>query len=673
MRAGNATAATHNLSAQMNVRRIALVLFLAALPAVAQTVQGGPDDRQLTDPKTITSAANPAARPVPINDLYYTRHTGGGAWSPDGNSVVFTTDLGGRLNLWKVSVAGGWPIQLSQADDPQESAAWSPDGQWIVYQQDHQGNELADLYAVPAAGGTAINLTNTAEISETSPYWSPDGKLIAVGYKPKTAPVTDIAIFDWQTRRVRNLTQEKTPDHIWNFGAWGPDDSVIYATRTNAGFTDSDIYRVNVSSGAAENLTPHQGQVLYTVSSVSPDGRTLLIGSNEKGGYNNVALLDIATKKLTWATETKWEATPGDFSRDGRSFTYVINEDGRIDAFLADTATRQGQKLAVPQGLNIYESSPTAFSPNGRALLLSHQSAREPADLWIYDIAARRPRQLTLSTMASVNPQSIPASQIVHYKSFDGKIISAFLWMPFNLKRDGTNPAIVIPHGGPTGQVDDSFNRTAAALATRGYICLAPNVRGSTGYGIAFQKANYQDLGGGDLQDEVYGVRLLTGTGYVDAKKVGITGGSYGGFMTLMAIGKTPDLWAAAVELYGIIDWYTMLQHSDPFLQQYERSLLGDPQRDRAAYENASPIKYIRNERAPLLVLQGDHDIRVPKEEAEQVVAILKQQGKVVDVHYYPDEGHGFSRRENQIDAIERTVAWFDRYLKSQPPPGNQR
>jgi len=202
------------------------------------------------------------------------------------------------------------------------------------------------------------------------------------------------------------------------------------------------------------------------------------------------------------------------------------------------------------------------------------------------------------------------------------------------------------------------------ALATRGYICIAPNVRGSTGYGMAFQQANVKDLGGGDLQDEIYGVKFLEATGYVDPKKIGITGGSYGGYMTLMAIGKAPDVWAAAVEEYGIINWLTMLQHEDPFLQQYEKSLLGDPEKDRAIYDADSPLTYIKNAKAPLLVLQGDNDIRVPKEEAEQVVKILQDSGKTVDAHYYPNEGHGFAKRENQIDAIRRTIDWFDRYLK---------
>jgi dipeptidyl aminopeptidase/acylaminoacyl peptidase len=236
--------------------------------------------------------------------------------------------------------------------------------------------------------------------------------------------------------------------------------------------------------------------------------------------------------------------------------------------------------------------------------------------------------------------------------------------MPFNLKRDGTNPAIVLPHGGPTGQTVDNLNRTVAALASRGYICIAPNVRGSTGYGIQFQNANHQDLGGGDLQDEVFATKFLVDTGYVDAKKIGITGGSYGGFMTLMAIGKAPEIWSAAVELFGIIDWKTMLEHTDPLLQAYEKSLLGDPAKDAAVYENTSPLKYIKNAKAPLLVLQGENDIRVPKQQADQLVEVMKQAGKTVDVKYYPQEGHGFAKRENQIDAIRRTLEWFDKYLK---------
>ncbi len=221
-------------------------------------------------------------------------------------------------------------------------------------------------------------------------------------------------------------------------------------------------------------------------------------------------------------------------------------------------------------------------------------------------------KQITHNESPALASAALPGSQLVTYKSFDGRLISAFVWIPFNLKRDGTAAAVVMPHGGPTGQTLDTFNSRAMLLASRGFVVIAPNVRGSTGYGMEFQKANYQDLGGADLKDEIAGVDFLKATGFIDTKKVGIWGGSYGGFMTLMAIGKTPAVWSAAVDEYGILNWYTMLQHEDPQLQEYEKSLLGDPEKDRAVYEATSPLKYIRDERAPLLVLQGERDIRVP-------------------------------------------------------------
>lgn len=646
-----------------------LVVCLLALAEVSTSsvwAADSPSDRVPTDAKSITSPSAPQASPVPIEDLFYSRRVSSPAWSPDGKRIAFTTNLTGRNNLWVVNADGGWPLQLTVSDDRQSGSVWSQEGKWIVYQQDFGGSEYYDLFAVPSDGGAPVNLTQSPEVSEASPRFSPDGKVIVLNYKTKASPTTDVAVMDWKSHAVRNLTNEKAKDHSWRAEAWSRDGRYLLADRYNAGFSDSSVYWIDVATGEATELTPHSGNILNTGVDVSPDGKTALISSTEKGGYSNVALLDIATKKLKWITDVQWEADAVAFSPDGKLICYTINADGLQTAYLYNLASGKATAVPMPAGLTVPVGNENAFSPNGASLLLQYQNSQRPSDLWVYDIAPQKPRQLTYSAVAGLRPDELPAAQLVHYKSFDGKIISAFLWMPFNLKRDGSNPAVVVPHGGPTGQTINSFNATAAALASRGYICIAPNVRGSTGYGMEFQKANYQDLGGGDLQDEVYATKFLLDTGYVDAKKIGITGGSYGGFMTLMAIGKTPDVWAAAVELYGIIDWYTMLEHEDPYLQEYEKTLLGDPVKDKAVYEATSPIKYIRNEKAPLLILQGENDIRVPKEEAEQVYDILKKEGRTVDAHYYPAEGHGFVKRENQIDALRRTVEWFDKYLKGQ-------
>jgi len=655
---------------QLLLGLLVVVYCILRSPLAAST---GPDDRPLIDPKSVVSASNPAARPAPIDDLYYTRSVFGAAWSPDGQQIVFTTDISSRPNLWKVRASGGWPIQLVQSDDRQYSAVWSPDGRWIVYQQDRAGNELWDLYAIPSDGGEPLNLTSTPAIREQDPHWSHDGRTIAFAYKPKDGTQYDIALLDWSTRKVHKLTNEQQPGYSWNVVAWSSDDKTIYADRVNPPFTDADIYRIDVASGKLENLTPHQGTIRYLASSLSPEGGTILLSSDAKGGYMNIALLDVASKKVTWVTDLKWEAYSGNFSPDGKRYSFTVNEDGLTDAYLSDRATNHAEKLDVPHGLNYFSGNPNEFAPQSDRVIVSHEASNQPGDLWVYNVNRRQAEQLTFSAIASLRAIPLPPSQIVHYKSFDGKIISALLWVPFNLKRDESNAAVVLPHGGPTGQMVDYWNTDVAALASRGYICVAPNPRGSTGYGLDFQKANFQDLGGGDLKDEIAGVEFLKATGYVDPKKIGIYGGSYGGFMTLMAVGKTPEIWAAAVELYGIINWSTMLKSSDPSLNEYLKALLGDPEQNRKIYDEDSPITYIRSEKAPLLVLQGDNDPRVPKEEAQQVVVILKKEGRVVDVHYYPNEGHGFVKRENQIDAIRRTIAWFDQYLMGRAPASGEQ
>jgi dipeptidyl aminopeptidase/acylaminoacyl peptidase len=624
----------------------------------------GPKDRQLTDPKSVNSVPNPNPKPVTIDDLFVSRAIDGALLSPDGKEIAITTNITGRTNLWEMSSAGSWPVQLINSDDRQTNQIWSPDSRWIAYAQDKGGNELYDIYLISRDGGTPINLTNTPDIREQRPTWSRDGKTIACTYKPGKASSYDIALIDVSSHKLRKLTDEKDASRNWDVIGFSPDNLTLFASRYNTGFDNTDVYSIDVATGRQTNLTPHQGNQLNLANDTSPDGKTILMSSNQKGGFLNLALLDVASKNLRWITDTEWEVSAGVFSPDGSHFTYSINADGRSTLYLCERATGHSVTIDLPPGTNGLPGN-QLFTPDGRNILVTHEAENAPEDLWMYNISTREAKQITHAAVAGLGPTSLPPSEVIHYKTFDGQTISAILRIPFNLKRDGSYPAIIVPHGGPTGQTTDSWNQWSNALATQGYIVLEPNPRGSTGYGMEFQRGNYQDFGGGDLKDEMAGVQWLIQTGYVDSKKIGVWGGSYGGFMTLMLAAKEPQTFAAAVDLFGPLDWYTMLQHSDPFLNQYIRSLLGDPEKDRKVYEDTSPIKYVRNIRAPLLVLQGDNDPRVPKEETEQLVKILKDRGSVVDVIYYPNEGHGFDKVEHQIDAAKRSVAWFDKYLKS--------
>jgi Tol biopolymer transport system component len=235
-----------------------LIAFVTAVQGFAS----GPADRQPTDPKSISSPVSANAKPVPIDDLFYSRRIADQGWSPDGKEIVMTTNFTGRLNLWKVSAAGGWPTQLLQSDDRQFYPFWSPDSKWIVYQQDVGGHEVYDLYAVPSNGGQPINLTNTPHVSENTPRFSYDGKMLAYTFKPEDSPITNVAVMDWATRKQRMLTDEKSPDYLWSIVNWTRDGKFIYASRTKIPFTDSSVWRLDVATGHAEELTLHQGDVI---------------------------------------------------------------------------------------------------------------------------------------------------------------------------------------------------------------------------------------------------------------------------------------------------------------------------------------------------------------------------------------------------------------------------
>jgi dipeptidyl aminopeptidase/acylaminoacyl peptidase len=603
-----------------------------------------------------------ASTPLPVEAILTTPSIGSITGSNDGRKIAYTSNASGRQNLWIMNADGTDAHQLVTNDDRQTNTQFTHDDRAVVYSQDRGGNEYYDLYELPVNGGEPRNLTNTPDISETVREFSPDGKLLAITVKQKTASSTNLAVMDWPSGSIRQLTHEAEPKANWLPNAWSPDGRFLYATRS-IGIDDSEIFRIDVPTGRSEQLLEHTGKQLISVSCISHDGRTLLVTSNANGGYNNAALLDLATKKVRWITHTEWSVAGAAFTPDGRSAVVVMNADGRASIRFINLETMEQSERGVPPGWNTPAGFPTPFLADG-SMLLSHEDSSQPKEL--YRLAPDDSlTQITHNANETLQRIELPRSQLVTYRSFDGRLISAFVWVPFNLKRDGKAAAVVMPHGGPTGQTSDSFNGRAELLASRGFVVIAPNVRGSTGYGMEFQNANIKDLGGGDLKDEIAGVDFLKATGFIDAKRVGLWGGSYGGYMTLMAIGKTPNVWSAAVDEYGILNWLTMLQHEDPFLQEYEKSLLGDPVRDRSIYEASSPLQYIRNETAPLLVLQGDNDIRVPREEAEQVVAILKAEGRTVDAVYYPEEGHGFVKREHQRDELTRSIAWLQKYLQA--------
>src|SRR2546422_581435 len=418
-----------------------IVIAMSTL-ALAQTL---PAPRAVTEPKQIASKPNAQVeKNLSIERLYMTRAIGGTAWSPDGKTIAFISNISGRNNLWLVPAEGGWPAQLAISDQRQAAPAWSPDGKWIAYQSDYDGDEQWDIFLVSPKTGQVVNLTNTREIAEENPAWSPDGRYLAYMVKPKTSSVFEIDVYDMVMRQVRHLTTG-TPKDKLNFNPiWSKDGKWIAYTQQQAKATDSNI-------------------------------------------------------------------------------------------FIAEVASGKNTVLPLPKGVNSPGGSESAFTRDGSRLLYYHNGPNAPNDVWVYELASGKSRQVTQSLVAGVRSEDMVEPYLVHYPSRDGKwTISAFVYAPYNLPRNGQHPAIVYVHGGPAAQTVNSFNRFVQYVANQGYIVIAPNYRGSTGYGKEFQQANLFDMGGGDLQDVLAAADWIKQTGYIDPKKLILMGGSYGGGITLI-------------------------------------------------------------------------------------------------------------------------------------------
>lgn len=646
------------------MRKLLLTIpFLTLAFVFAESIFG--QDAVITDPAQITSKQKFDIQPFTIETLFMTHGIGDSTWSADDKQLAFVTNITGRQNIWLVPAQGGWPTQLTVSNQRQANIAWSPKGRWIVYSSDYDGNEQWDLFLVSPSNGQVVNLTNTPEVSEEGPSWSPDGEKLAYSAKAEHSPNYELDVMEVLTKKVTHLTSN-TPAQLSNAGPiWSRDGKWIVFSQSHANGKEGNVFIVSASGRHAIKLTQHQGERNFSASDISPDGKTLLITSNAGNGYDNVALLDVATKKVTWLTTGKWETTSGKFSPDGRRLTWTANIDGNQDIFIYDLATRQSRALPVSRGINSLAGAETAFSHDGTRLLYAHNGPNAPNDLWEYEFTTQKAQQISHSLVGGVRSEDMVEPFLVHYPSKDGKWqISAFLYVPFNAEKNGKNAAIVSIHGGPTGQTLNSFNRGIQYLVNQGYFVIAPNYRGSTGYGKEFQDADRFDMGGGDLEDVLSAAEWIKKTGFIDAKKLVAMGASYGGYLTMMAVTKAPDEWAAGVPIVPFVNWFTEIENEDPLLREYDVATMGDPIKDKARLQERSPINFVDQVKAPLLLLAGGNDPRCPRTEAEQVASAIKKRNGVAELKVYENEGHGFAKIENQIDSYTRISNFLKKYAE---------
>lgn len=571
--------------------------------------------------------------------------------SPDGSRVAFLGDITGVPQVWSVPLAGGWPDQLTFFTERVAALEYAPDGRRVLFGMDTGGNERQSLYSLAPDGEEARPLEADPDIIHSWGAWSPDGAAIAYATNARDRRFFDIYVRPVDGGSPRLVLRQDGTNAVRD---WRPDGRSLLIARANSNL-DNDLYLLDLAGGTARLLTEHAGEASHRSACFAGPDSVLLVANPDRD-FLAPMRLDLRSGDLRPLAEPPWDAEELAASRDGRVVAYTLNEDGYSRLSL----TADGRPVPVAE-LPAGVIAGLKLSADGALLVFALHAATRNANVWAVDTATGRARQVTHASRAGLPAEALTEPQLVRYRSFDGLEIPAFLYLP----RDARLPVatVVHVHGGPEGQARPVFNPTIQYLVHRGFGVLAPNVRGSTGYGKAYTHLDDVRKRMDAVADLEAAARWLGESGTARPDGIAVMGGSYGGFMTLAALTTYPERWAAGVDTVGIANFVTFLEHTGPWRRTLREAEYGSLERDRDFLEAISPINQIERITAPLLVIHGANDPRVPVGEAEQVVERLRARGRPVEYLRYEDEGHGLVKLPNRIHSAEAIAAFIDRHL----------
>lgn len=585
------------------------------------------------------------------------------ATSADGRVVLFTTGMSGVNQLYRLTEQG-WPYQLTVFPDGIDWYELSPDGRGAVVGSARGGDEQTQLYLVDAATGALTALTASPEVQYGSPAWSPDGKRLYFRSNEVNGRDFHLYVRDLASGAVNEIYRAEGQNVIEDVSPDGKRLAVVrYTSNTN-----SDLYVLELAGGRAIHLTPHEGDFLYTAPRFSADGRTLYLATNQNDkGALRVASLDWTRGGSDAAAPLpflflegvdRWEVEDVAISSNRRYLAWSENVDGYSELRLRDL--EKGKNLPAPPPSGVLGSLSVA---DDGTFLLAFSSPTRTSDVYRWDPRDRKLRQLTFSTYAGVDPMVFEDPKLIRYPSRDGLEIPAFLYLPPGY-RGGRIPFVIHVHGGPESQFRPDFARHFQYLMQNGYGILAPNVRGSSGYGREWLAMDNYKKRMDSVQDLGAGARWLVEQGYSDAGLLAVKGASYGGYMTLAALVEFPELFAAGIDEVGIANFVTFLENTKSYRQSLREAEYG-PLSDTEFLTSISPLTRVDRIRAPLLVIHGENDPRVPVGEARQIVEAIQARGGVAESLIFPDEGHGVAKLPNRLKSYRTMVDFLDRHLKN--------
>jgi len=602
-----------------------------------------------------------------IEQFMNTEAIGGSSFSHDDRLVLYSSRRTGIFNAFTVPVEGGEPAQLTNSTTNSIFIlSFFPADNRILYRSDQGGNENNRIYLRNEDGSTRDLTPDSAARAEFA-GWSHDRKSFFYSSNKRDPRYFDLYEMDIATFKPAMIYKNDTG---LDFTVISNDKRYLALIKTIT-TNNNEMYLFDRQTPEMKHLSPHTGDASYSPEDFSVDSKSLYFLTDEGSEFTYLKRYDIATGTSEKVEEAQWDITGAYFSHGGRYRVSIINNDSKTEIRVFDTRANAHVQLPTMQDADI---SSVRISDSEKLMTFYVNGSRSPNNLYVYNFDTKQSRKLTETMNPQIDQADLVDARVVRYRSFDGTEIPALLYAPHQARRDNPVPALVMVHGGPGGQARVGYSALKQFIVNHGYAIIDVNNRGSSGYGKTFFKADDRKHGNEDLADCVEAKKFLASLGYVDTSRVGIMGGSYGGYMVLAALAFRPTEFAVGVDIFGVSNWLRTLKSIPPYWESFRKALyaeMGDPTTPEGEQflRAKSPLFHAHKIMRPMIVLQGANDPRVLKVESDEIVEAVKKNGVVVEYVVFPDEGHGFAKRENEMSGYRAILEFLNTHLRKQQAP----
>ncbi len=597
-----------------------------------------------------------------LEDFYNTKSISASGFNDDETKILINNNTTGIYNAYELSLADTTAIALTKSTKESiYTVDYLPGSSKFIYSADEGGNENSHLFLMDRKSNTPKDITPWANSANSFNGWSQDKKSMYINSNKRDVKYFDILKLDTLTWKPTILYQNES----------GLTPSVIskterYIALTKEITTDkNEMYLYDSKTKTTKRLS-NDKEANWSPMAFEKNDSIFYYTSNEDKEFSSLLKYNINTGKSEEIFKDKWDVMYMSLSEKEKYHIVFVNNDGKNKVLLFEHAT--GKPLKLPD-FDDGDVINVIISNSENKLLLTVGSSTSSPNLYLYDIPSKKLKQLTSTLSKKINQDDLAKAEVIRFKSFDGKEIPAIYYKPLQASKNNKVPALIWVHGGPGGQSRIGYSNTIQYLVNKGYAVLAVNNRGSSGYGKTFYKMDNKDHSNGDLKDCIWGKKWLTEQDYIDPNAIGIYGGSYGGCMVLGALAFHPEEFKVGIDLFGVANWPRTLKSIPPYWESFRKALydeMGDPYTaDSIRLKKISPLYNYDKINKPLLVFQGANDVRVLPVESDEIVEGVKKNGVPVQYVVYPDEGHGFQKKENQIATTKTTLLFLDKYLKS--------